>query len=514
MKDIAYKSALKADGTLIDIHEINETNQGESYTCPGCGKPLYPKAINSTKKRSHFWHGKDFSCNPETYLHKLAKLKFKQMFEANAVVNFVHVSSGECNQTGCLFKTDQCVAGTEQKYNLKDLYDTCELEKEYKGFVADILLYNKKMPSREPVFVEIAVTHKCDEAKIKSGIRIIEISIKNEEDINLLIRPYLNDIPYIYTNRDREQYSFYNFKFKEEKSKIAGRKIQQFKVFTSGKCFVDFVDCKERNKLMHNVIFALNINDKVSCSGSNQNTTDINLDRYVAYSIGYLEAERAGLKLKNCRYCKYSAIDYDEQLRCRLYKKYKTPEYPKGHKAYQCPYYRFNQAKRSDFNEWDKYFYKEVICTADEATLKSFNDSIARKFVAAKAEEEKRLIQEQEEKMNRQKQITEMQNKCLKLCKFYHGGDINTKDTSEENYIAYFECEWIKAMALDTDKIRVGMDLYHEFGLDDFEQDDQTPLELRAFIFSCYKKFHNDFYCEAFKKWYKEIYQPRPFNGI
>lgn len=56
-------------------------------------------------------------------------------------------------------------------------------EKKHEGFLADVLTFDD---NNIPIFWEIAVSHKCEETKINSNIRIIEILIENNEDIELL----------------------------------------------------------------------------------------------------------------------------------------------------------------------------------------------------------------------------------------------------------------------------------------------------------------------------------------
>ncbi len=67
-------------------------------------------------------------------------------------------------------------------YDFKKIYDTAEIEKEFNSFRADVLLSSSNIPHRDPVFMEIEVTHPCDEKKINSGNRIIEIKVEKEED--------------------------------------------------------------------------------------------------------------------------------------------------------------------------------------------------------------------------------------------------------------------------------------------------------------------------------------------
>lgn len=51
----------------------------------------------------------------------------------------------------------------------------------------DLILRSSSAPNREPVFLEIYVTHKSTEEKLKSGYRIIEIPITSEEDISNIV---------------------------------------------------------------------------------------------------------------------------------------------------------------------------------------------------------------------------------------------------------------------------------------------------------------------------------------
>lgn len=67
--------------------------------------------------------------------------------------------------------------------NFNDVKEIYLDNKKHKGYLADILTIDN---NDVPIFWEIAVSHKCDQEKINSNIRIIEILIKNNEDIELL----------------------------------------------------------------------------------------------------------------------------------------------------------------------------------------------------------------------------------------------------------------------------------------------------------------------------------------
>lgn len=67
--------------------------------------------------------------------------------------------------------------------DLKKLFDTCEEEVSYNGFRADLMLSSKEYTEREPIFLEISVTHDCEPEKLASGVQIIELKIADEKDV-------------------------------------------------------------------------------------------------------------------------------------------------------------------------------------------------------------------------------------------------------------------------------------------------------------------------------------------
>lgn len=100
-------------------------------------------------------------------------------------------------ETCPLFNKDKCQKHIEQgkHYNLKDFYSRAVLEHHYTKdgatFVADILLKRigeTEENPLEPMFIEVAVTHPCEEEKIASGIRIIELVVEKEDDIDAFIQ--------------------------------------------------------------------------------------------------------------------------------------------------------------------------------------------------------------------------------------------------------------------------------------------------------------------------------------
>lgn len=158
------------------------------YRCISCGNLMVP-ALGKTRKH-HFKHkaGRPENCADETYLHQLGK---NALFDAlsDAIRHqrpypLIRSQSVECDRR----KSDFGIICTHRKSEfLDDLakrFDSVELEKGVNGFVADILLTSSE--TGEFLLLEIAVTHRCEKEKINSGVGIVEIKIRCEEDIEPL----------------------------------------------------------------------------------------------------------------------------------------------------------------------------------------------------------------------------------------------------------------------------------------------------------------------------------------
>lgn len=139
------------------------------------------------KKRWHFKHKSGTFCNYETYLHKIAKIRIREDFlkseRFEISFNPIHECSVECP----IGKGIPCRRHKYVKFDIRKYYDKCEEEEApIEGFRADLLLTSSLFP-KEPILIEIAVSHKSTAEKIKSGYRIIEIPIESEEDIANII---------------------------------------------------------------------------------------------------------------------------------------------------------------------------------------------------------------------------------------------------------------------------------------------------------------------------------------
>ncbi|WP_143558041.1 hypothetical protein [Solemya velum gill symbiont] len=135
------------------------------------------------KKVKYFSHKSVGDCSRETFLHKLGKEVFRSEYtnclKGNRPFIFSIILPETCNF--CATKFDKtCETSTVYNYDLTKIFTNVEEEKRVGDFIADILLSSEN--GKEKIFVEIAVTHECEQPKIDSGSRIIELKISDEQD--------------------------------------------------------------------------------------------------------------------------------------------------------------------------------------------------------------------------------------------------------------------------------------------------------------------------------------------
>ncbi|MCR5759221.1 MAG: hypothetical protein K6G39_02580 [Bacteroidales bacterium] len=344
MAGVKYHYALDEQGRLVSIKQAYiEKNEGHTYHCIGCGAGMIARM--GEVRDWHFAHrGDEIHCGTETYLHMVAKRLIKEEFEKDKPFMVGYYRDVKCSDGAtCPFANEEeCHDYKLETYDLKKFYDTSEEEKPIGDYIADILLTNSLKPDRKPVLIEIQVSHKSTPQKRDSGLRIIEIRIKTEEDITtLLSSPIVENPDAKYGQvRDVETIGFAKFHgFKKNSSApepLAQRSIQRFYLFRSGKAFVtpmdEFKSCRD---------VLTKDNDKAIFEAS---IDSFYLGNPSPYEFGYAAARQHGIDVKTCQFCKYHSNGYEvgfglDPIFCRLYKKYGTPENPKPHYAKSCKYY-------------------------------------------------------------------------------------------------------------------------------------------------------------------------------
>ena len=173
--------AFNSSKELITIYQVDK-NFRDKYSCINCNGILIPK--KGKIRAHHFAHKAESNCSYETYLHKVAKLKFYEQynqclnhqqpfyFEKDVTTTCISCSNVKTYNTMCDLGT------TIKPFDLTKVYDKVYIEKQKDGFVADILLVSTSY--RIHLFIEFVVTHFCEQSKIDSGNSIIEIKLNSE----------------------------------------------------------------------------------------------------------------------------------------------------------------------------------------------------------------------------------------------------------------------------------------------------------------------------------------------
>ena len=164
-----------------------------------CGIPVTP--VVSDSKTPHFryytqqysgGHGDGVSeihqiaQNRVCYIFKDKKLKF--------YVKYWNTKNGDCK--GCSF-------------DLKEYYQNPCSEKKIGRRCADILL-EPKTDNYPPILIEISYTHDCVQSKIDEGYLIIEVRVKDLEDVHDLIRNW--GLKESLIRKKRPKVRFFNFR--------------------------------------------------------------------------------------------------------------------------------------------------------------------------------------------------------------------------------------------------------------------------------------------------------------
>ena len=77
---VKYQYALNSKDEILNINALSKTDEirREIYRCISCEKSLRP--VLGEVRKKHFRHVVEANCNPETYLHQLAKRLLFQVY--------------------------------------------------------------------------------------------------------------------------------------------------------------------------------------------------------------------------------------------------------------------------------------------------------------------------------------------------------------------------------------------------------------------------------------------------
>ena len=341
---VRYYYALDENNRLISIKDTSEKNK--TFVCPHCKSEMIKKC--GQHNAWHFAH-KNKQCDYDKYLHTVAEQRIMEWFnESEKVIIKTHHFSKCPSYDQCKWrkwKEFLCSKrDLELNHNIKQWYGHAELEKAFvkdgKKFVADIFCHNLK-DENNPLFIEINVTHPCEQNKIDSGIKIIEFDIHSEEDIEAIINSPI---------QESEKTRYHHFHPKETKGQRCdvGLSMQKFVLMPSMKAFIDQLLCHDIEK--RRGVFELTIEN------------DDSIPYFLQYGGFYAVAMAVAndhFKFNSCTFCKYQAYnEWESSFICTLYKKYGTHKYCNDNNPAECSFFRKNETvikqRIEAFNEYVK----------------------------------------------------------------------------------------------------------------------------------------------------------------
>ena len=195
--NIQYSYAQDESGKIIHINDVplKYAERGHYYSIEEGDEMI---ARKGEKVAWHFAHKDGRPGALETYLHKLGKRAFKQEFEESDTFNLLLPTPLPCSQKNIcpIFEKNTCSQNELYPFNLKQYYSLCELEKRitFNGqeFQADVCLIPRN-PKHDYLIIEIQVTHASTRKKSQSGLRIIEVKITKDSDIERFRQHYLSE---------------------------------------------------------------------------------------------------------------------------------------------------------------------------------------------------------------------------------------------------------------------------------------------------------------------------------
>ena len=316
LNDVKYRYALDENQCVIEISS-DSVIKSKDYVCVSCGKILRP--VKGPIRKKHFRHKVHVDCSSETYLHNLAKLVFKQTYDECLDNNRPYIFEYKVPKC-CDFCPDNgpCIVGEAVKQiDLTRYFQHVALEVRDNEFIPDLLL---TASNKQRLYVEIAVTHFVEEKKVASGMKILEIHIDNEGDIDLITSCLLSE--------EDARINIHNFR----KDPVSGnfsskckKTVDCFILYPSGKSIMCPVPLLEFKKIGSKDCYVETIDKSGQCS---------NRDEFVE-RVG--KAFKKGMKIKNCWLCTFHCLQFRTQESfCRLHK----TEIMKTNHAVECKKYK------------------------------------------------------------------------------------------------------------------------------------------------------------------------------
>ena len=167
------------------MQQLDQASRRElgPFECFGCGNALIAR-LPQQGIAKHFAHKQQCHCSGETYLHALAKDRFASAYRRAVAEGVPFTLSRTLTYTCRYFEESArgtCNHQLHESFDLTKIFPTCGIEKQVRGFIGDVVL--SSADGADFLLVEFAVSHRCSEDKLNSGLRIAEVLISEEDDV-------------------------------------------------------------------------------------------------------------------------------------------------------------------------------------------------------------------------------------------------------------------------------------------------------------------------------------------
>ena len=255
------------------------------------------------KIREHHFRHKTDACSYESYIHKLWKQYIFEQWQKLSHLYVTYQVEQCCDKIKTcklhvVSKTLRCNSTFEQEtIDLKEKYDTCEMEGVYGGYRADLLLSNSHNPDVVPTFIEICYKHPCDEQKQHAGIPIIELKVTDDA---LHLPQQLTENPTLIPGLGERPFGnfgvvLYGFDRKRQMS----HDVRRFRVYQDeygikhGKVDETVLSCHSIDEHFPDSMLEVFVEEENAMNDSS------------FFEFGIRTAAANGIKIRHCYNCKY-----------------------------------------------------------------------------------------------------------------------------------------------------------------------------------------------------------------
>ncbi len=189
-KQVQYPIAFDENNNLVYVMDIDKEHRHDhQYHCPDCGHPMLPRL--GEKNARHFYHSENQSCGVESYIHAVAKRILADRFnDRSKPFNIKLWNAYYCKQkdTCKWFEHHYCEDVQQDEYDLHDNYDLPAREEVWlkndpqEAFRPDVVL-ESSLSKHKPIYLEVFHKHKCSDKKLQSGNHLIEIRVKDFNEL-------------------------------------------------------------------------------------------------------------------------------------------------------------------------------------------------------------------------------------------------------------------------------------------------------------------------------------------